>query len=207
MKVVITEAQYKVLVTEEFKNNVDSALKSSFDFAKDIVKTAEEQLKTSFQFLLTYGAGIGSLARPLSDYLNEKYTYLTNEEIAGLVVMALSMAYFQYKGEMKKPLEMLKLQGKLDELKDAIEKTKSIENRFVKILNQLGVYVYSVLDIPAYTFLLPVIPFIISFISDPSSSGDKLEMALNGLLNSSLITLSAATLKKVIDKIASSIKK
>lgn len=207
MKVVITEAQYKVLVTEEFKNNVDSALKSSFDFAKDIAKTAEEQLKTSFQFLLTYGAGIGSLARPLSDYLSEKYSYLTNEEIAGLVVMALSMAYFQYKGEMKKPLEMLKLQGKLDELKDAIEKTKSIENRFVKILNQLGVYVYSVLDIPAYTFLLPVIPFIISFISDPSSSGDKLEMALNGLLNSSLITLSAATLKKVIDKIARSIKK
>ena len=132
---------------------------------------------------------------------------LTQEEIAGLVVMAISIAYFQMKGEMKKPMEMLKLQGKLEELKDAIEKTKSIENRFVKILNQLGVYVYSVLDIPAYTFLLPVIPFIISFISDPSSSGDKLEMAVNGLLNSSLITLSAATLKKIIDKIASSIKK
>jgi len=207
MKVLITESQYKILVTEEFKNNIDSALKSSFDFTKDIVKIAEEQLKTSFQFLLTYGAGIGSLARPLSDYLREKYTYLTNEEIAGLVVMAISIAYFQMRGEMKKPMEMLKLQGKLNELKDAIEKTKSIENRFVKILNQLGIYVYSVLDIPAYTFLLPVIPFIISFISDPSSSGDKLEMALNGLLNSSLITISAATLKKVIDKIASSIKK
>jgi hypothetical protein len=207
MKVVLTESQYKILLSEQFKKDVDSILKSSYEFTKDIVKTAEQQLKTSFQFLLTYGAGIGSLARPLSEYLQGKYSYLTQEEIAGLVVMAISIAYFQMKGEMKKPMEMLKLQGKLEELKDAIEKTKSIENRFVKILNQLGVYVYSVLDIPAYTFLLPVIPFIISFISDPSSSGDKLEMAVNGLLNSSLITLSAATLKKIIDKIASSIKK
>jgi predicted PurR-regulated permease PerM len=120
--------------------------------------------------------------------------------------MALSIAYFQYKGEMKKPLEMLKLQGKLEELKDAIEKTKSIESRFTKILNQLGIYIYSVLDIPAYTFLLPVIPFIISFISNPSMSGDNLEMALNGLLNSSLITLSGATLKKVLEKLSSYVK-
>ena len=207
MKVLINESQYRVLLSEQFKEDVNSALKSSYDFAKDIVKTAEQQLKTSFQFLLTYGAGIGSLARPLAEYLNDKYTYLTNEEIAGLVVMALSMAYFQYKGEMKKPLEMLKLQGKLDELKDAIEKTKSIQNKFSKVLNQLGIYVYSILDIPAYTFLLPVIPFIISFISDPANSGDSLEMAVNGLLNSSLITLSAATIKKIIDKISDSIQK
>ena len=206
MKVVVSESQYKKLLVEEFKQDIDSALKSSYEFAKDIVKTAEQQLKTSFQFLLTYGAGIGSLARPLSEYLEGKYTTLTKEEIAGLAVMALSIAYFQYKGEMKKPLEMLKLQGKLDELKDAIEKTKSIESRFTKILNQLGIYVYSVLDIPAYTFLLPVIPFIISFISNPSMSGDHLEMALNGLLNSSLITLSGATLKKVLEKLSSYVK-
>jgi len=207
MKVVINEEQYRVLLSEQFKQDVDSALKSSYDFAKDVVKTAERQLKTSFQFLLTYGAGIGSLARPLSEYLQGKYTHLTKEEIAGLVVMALSLAYFQYKGEMKKPLEMLKLQGKLDELKDALEKTKSIQSKFSKILSQFGVYVYSVLDIPAYTFLLPVIPFIISFISDPANSGDKLEMAVNGLLNSSLITLSAAAIKKLIDKISDSIQK
>ena len=70
----------------------------------------------------------------------------------------------------------------------------------------MGIYVYSVLDIPAYTFLLPVIPFIISFISNPSMSGDHLEMALNGLLNSSLITLSGATLKKVLEKLSSYVK-
>ena len=58
MKVVVSESQYKKLLVEEFKQDIDSALKSSYEFAKDIVKTAEQQLKTSFQFLLTYGAGI-----------------------------------------------------------------------------------------------------------------------------------------------------
>jgi hypothetical protein len=37
-------------------------------------------------------------------------------------------------------------------------------------------------------------------------SGDNLEMALNGLLNSSLITLSGATLKKVLEKLSSYVK-
>ena len=50
MKVVLTESQYKILLSEQFKKDVDSILKSSYEFTKDIVKTAEQQLKTSFQF-------------------------------------------------------------------------------------------------------------------------------------------------------------
>lgn len=204
MKVIITERQYQTLLTEDFGNDIDSILKSSYEFTKEIVSEAEKQFKQSFQFLLTYGAGIGSLARPLNDYLQGKYLYLTSEEIAGLVVMAISMMYFQYKGELQKPLELLKLKGQIDELEDAINKSKEIDSRFRKVLGRLGVYVYNVLDIPAYTFLLPIMPMIIKFITDPLNTGNKIEIVLNGLLNSALITLSAATIRKILKKISNS---
>lgn len=202
MKVILTESQHRLLIVEDFKQNVDNILNSSYNFTKDIVNQASRQFKQSFQFLLTYGAGIGSLARPLFDYLEGKHTHLTKEEIAGLVVMAISMLYYQHKGELKKPLELIKLKGQVSELEDAIKKIKSVDSRFRNVLRQLGIYVYNVLDIPAYTFLLPVIPLIISFLTDPMNSGDKLEMALNGLLNSSLLTLSATTIRKILDKLS-----
>lgn len=204
MKVIITERQYQTLLTEDFGNDIDNILKNSYEFTKEIVSEAEKQFKQSFQFLLTYGAGIGSLARPLTDYLQGKYLYLTTEEIAGLVVMAISMIYFQHKGELQKPLELLKLKGQIDELEDTINKTKEIDSRFRKVLGRLGVYIYNVLDIPAYTFLLPIMPMIIKFITDPLNSGNKIEIVINGLLNSALITLSAASIRKILKKISNS---
>jgi len=87
-------------------------------------------------------------------------------------------------------------------LEDALSKAQSMDKRFRKLLRQLGIYVYNILDIPAYTFLLPVIPLIISFLTDPTNSGDKLEMAINGLLNSTLLTLSAATVRKILDRLS-----
>jgi len=202
MKVILTESQHRLLIAEDFKQSVDDILNNSYNFTKDIVSQAGKQLKQSFQFLLTYGAGIGSLARPLSDYLEGKYTYLTKEEIAGLVVMAISMLYYQHKGELKKPLELIKLKGQISELEDVLSKAQSMDKRFRKLLRQLGIYVYNILDVPAYTFLLPVIPLIISFLTDPTNSGDKLEMAINGLLNSTLLTLSAATVRKILDRLS-----
>jgi hypothetical protein len=202
MKIVLTESQYKQILVEDFRQSVDDVLQSSYNFTKDIVNQASRQLKQSFQFLLTYGAGIGSLARPLTEYLEGKYTYLTKEEIAGLAVMAISMLYYQHKGELQKPLQLIKLKGQISELEDAISKVKSVDNRFRNVLRQLGIYVYNILDIPAYTFLLPVVPLIISFLTDPANSGDKIEMALNGLLNSSLLTLSAATIRKILDRLS-----
>lgn len=202
MKVIITERQYQTLLTEDFGNDIDNILKNSYEFTKEIVTESEKQFKQSFQFLLTYGAGIGSLSRPLTDYLQGKYLYLTPEEIAGLVVMAISMVYFQHKGELQKPLQLLRLKGQIDELEDVLSKAKEIDGRFRKILDRIGVYIYNVLDIPAYTFLLPIMPMIIKFITDPLNSGNKIEIVINGLLASALITLSASTIRKILKKIS-----
>ena len=59
MKAIITEEQYRRVITESIKEDFEKKLEVAYCYGKDIVKDAQEQLGLSFKFLLTYGAGIG----------------------------------------------------------------------------------------------------------------------------------------------------
>lgn len=200
MKVVITEEQYKRVLTESFKSEVEDKLSSAYQFTKDVISGAQEQLGISFKFLLTYGAGIGSVIRPITDYLNGKYSTLTETEIQGLVIAALSIVFFNAKDYLK-IYKKTKEEGLLDELSDAVTFTQKIKDRLSRILDVLGVSVYTGLDIIAYSFLLPILPAILNVLQNPEMD----MVALEGLLSSSFITASAVVLKKIIEKLSEKI--
>ena len=91
MKVILTEEQYRMVITEGVKEHIENKLKQSYEFAKDVINGAQEQLGLSFRFLLTYGAGIGSVMRPVTDYLKGNYSGLSDTEIQGLAIAAISL--------------------------------------------------------------------------------------------------------------------
>ena len=200
MKVVITEEQYKRVLTESIKSEIEDRLGSAYDFAKDVIKGAQEQLGISFRFLLTYGAGIGSVIKPITDYLNGKNSSLTETEIQGLVIAAISIVFFNAKDYLK-IYKKNKEQGTLEELSDAVTYTQKLKDRLSRILDVLGVSVYTGLDIIAYSFLLPILPAILNVLQNPEMD----MVALEGLLSSSFITASAITLKKIIEKLSEKI--
>lgn len=200
MKVVITEEQYKRVLTESFKSEVEDKLSSAYQFTKDVIRGAQEQLGISFKFLLTYGAGIGSVIRPITDYLNGKYSTLTETEIQGLVIAALSIVFFNAKDYLK-IYKKTKEEGLLEELSDAVTFTQKIKDRLSRVLDVLGVSVYTGLDIIAYSFLLPILPAILNILQNPEMD----MVALEGLLSSSFITASAVVLKKIIEKLSEKI--
>ena len=200
MKVVITEEQYKRVLTESIKSEIEDRLGSAYNFAKDVIKGAQEQLGISFRFLLTYGAGIGSVIRPITEYLNGKYSGLSETEIQGLVIAAVSIVFFNAKDYLK-IYKKNKEQGTLEELSDAVTFTQKLKDRLSRILDVLGVSVYTGLDIIAYSFLLPILPAILNLLQNPEMD----VVALEGLLSSSFITASAITLKKIIEKLSEKI--
>lgn len=200
MKVVITEEQYKRVLTESIKSEIEDRLSSAYEFAKDVISGAQEQLNISFRFLLTYGAGIGSVIRPITEYLNGKYSGLSETEIQGLVIAAVSIVFFNAKDYLK-IYKKNKEQGTLEELSDAVTYTQKLKDRLSRILDVLGVSVYTGLDIIAYSFLLPILPAILNVLQNPEMD----MVALEGLLSSSFITASAVVLKKIIEKLSEKI--
>ena len=126
MKVVITEQQYKMVLNEKFDLKLNSIIDHLNKLTTKIVNDVKKQFKLSTRFALTYGAGIGALMNPVSQYLHNEFTGLEDWQISSLVIAALSIVYYQGEDymKMKKDIES---QGLDDELEAAVKKTISIK--------------------------------------------------------------------------------
>ena len=124
MKAIITEEQYRRVITESIKEDFEKKLEVAYGYGKDIVKDAQEQLGLSFKFLLTYGAGIGSLVSPIVDYLNGQYAGLSESEIHGLAVAAISIVFYNAKDYIK-IYNKMKKDGLIDEFSHTISYTQN----------------------------------------------------------------------------------
>jgi len=200
MQYILTEEQHQLILTEGFKDAVEGRLKKAYDFTKDVINKAGQQYGLSFRFLLTYGAGIGSIMPAITEYLNGQYPNLDESQIAGLAISAISLVFFNAKDYVK-IYKSMKNDGLIEELGDAVSFTEKLKDRVSRILDVLGMSLYQGLDIISYSFLLPILPALIQMLQDPEMD----MMALKGLLNSSYITASAVVIQKIIEKLSDKI--
>jgi len=70
MKVVLTESQFKKILLEGYKEQINNKLMGMHDFSRKVVNDAMTQLKFDFRFLVSYGAGIGAILQSVFEYLD-----------------------------------------------------------------------------------------------------------------------------------------
>ena len=200
MQYILTEEQHQLILTEGFKDAVEGRLKKAYDFTKDVIQKAGQQYGLSFRFLLTYGAGIGSIMPAITDYLNGQYPNLSESEVAGVALSAISLVFFNAKDYVK-IYKKMKEDGQIEELKSAVSFTEKLKDRVARILDVLGMSLYQGLDIISYSFLLPILPALLEMLQNPEMD----MIALKGMLNSSYITASAIVIQKIIEKLSGKI--
>ena len=200
MQYILTEEQHQLILTEGFKDAVEGRLKRAYDFTKDTIQKAGQQYSLSFRFLLTYGAGIGSIMPSITDYLNGQYPNLSESEVAGVALSAISLVFFNAKDYVK-IYKKMKEDGQIEELKSAVSFTEKLKDRVARILDVLGMSLYQGLDIISYSFLLPILPALLEMLQNPEMD----MIALKGMLNSSYITASAIVIQKIIEKLSGKI--
>jgi len=205
MKVLISETQYKRLLVESTKDKILSTTEKNFQSFLSILKTASAQLRDSFRFLVTYGAGIGALVGPVTQYLQQEYPTLNREQIAALFIMAISVVYFETQN-LKKSKEWITIRNLDDELESAVDYIQKLKNKVKNILNVSGASIYRSMDILSYTFLLPIFSSLLNLITNQEVSNDLMTDLFEPLVSSGLITLSGAAIKEFIDRIIEKIK-
>ena len=206
MNVIITESQYKTIISEKFNIELKSITNFYNNLVNKIIKDVKKQFGVSSRFALTYGAGIGALMKPVEEYLSGQFPNLEPWQISSLVIAAISVVYFTGKDymELKKDLEN---QGLTDELEVAIEKTESLKDKFADMLNILGLSIYTAKDILAYTFLLPVLGMIINVVTTFGIDSIQFTTLVNAILTSGLITTSGVVVRDVLQSVANKISK
>ena len=182
MKIIITEEQYKTILTE--------------NILKDILK----DFNISSGILFTFGAGMAALMGPVDRLLNNSGFSLSEKEI--LLLLITSIAIIIKDSESNKLLDEVKEKGLVEALNGVgeflINTKKLINNISSKVI---GV-TYSLLDILGFAFLLnPTMNILNDIISDENITSSDTNRLLSGASFAAVVYGLKSVMSKIKNKI------
>lgn len=201
MKVVLTEEQYRMILKEGFGERISNTLTRSNEFLKKVISDVKKQLGFDFRFLLTYGAGIGAILQSVFDYLEGNFQGLDQNQIAGLAIMAVAVVFYENK-DYSKQIDKLESENLGGEFKKTVRHTQRLKEKFVHLLNVLGLSVHRTSNILSYSFLVPLLSILISVVTDHGVNSDQFEMFVESLVTSAMIAIPGVAIRDVLSKAA-----
>ena len=182
MKIIITEEQYKTILTE--------------NILKDILK----DFNISSGILFTFGAGMAALMGPVDRLLNNSGFSLSEKEI--LLLLITSIAIIIKDSESNKLLDEVKEKGLVEALNGVgeflINTKKLINNISSKVI---GV-TYSLLDILGFALLLnPTMNIVNDIISDENITSSDTNRLLSGASFAAVVYGLKSVMSKIKNKI------
>lgn len=206
MNVIISESQYRTILNERYGGYFENIFKK---YSNKVIKTIDnvkKQYGINIRFALTYGSAIGALIPSIESYLNGEFPELLPGQISGLAITAIFVVFFSSKDyfELKKKIEN---DGLGNELSAAVNKVETIKDKFSDMLRILGLSIYTLKDMVAYTFLLPVLGALNSVITTYGVSSIQFDTLIESILTSGLITTSGVVAKDILMNVANAIEK
>ena len=200
MDVLLTESQYKKLLFEEKKSEIEKEFDKSKDVTFNIISDIKKQYGIDFTFALTWGATIGGFVGPIQRYLETTYTNLSSSDIT-LICFGIILTFFSSnKEKLQKVLKLIKEKGIITFFDRAIMKSYDLKDSFISFLESLNMTFSKTSNMLAYAFLVPLVPFL-KHISDMDMSDEEMMMLINGITHYSVVLVSSTILTQLISKI------
>ena len=197
MKITITEEQYKLILEESFVDKVKEKLEQFKNLTEKVISDLKQSYNFHIKFGLTYGAGIGAVIGPITNFLNGRYPEIDSHQINMLAVAAIMIVFFENK-EINKIEQKISEQNLENELAEAVNFTSFFSKKFSKFFNVLGASIHRASDIVSYAFLLPLLTEMYKLMSSGLGSLDY-ELISKSILYATGIMISSNLLKRMID--------
>lgn len=170
MKIILKESQYRKILIEERKISVKNKMKELEEFFLNLVENIKNQIGLDISFLMTWGATISGFAKPVSDFIQNKYEGISNDNLV-LMTVGLILTYYQSNKEMlKKVLNKIKEEGLVTEFESMLSVGERLRKTFVSFIESLAIPVLRYSNILAYTFIIPILGDLLSMVTnDPTS--------------------------------------
>ena len=207
MNLLITESQYKIVLTESTNSELKTILTSSIDYAKNLKKRVLKDFGLSFKFLLTWGSAIGGLGKPLEEFLRGEHPELSENDITKIMVAALAMIYYNNKEQVQDIYEDIKENGLLPVLKEVVVKGKMLMRVFNEFMKNLATMGHQFADIMSYTYLIPLVGYLDYIYKDESLGRQELNDIITRLLASGAFVVGGNMLKDILLKISKDVNK
>ena len=205
MNILLTEDQYKKILGESVSNDVKEKMVKSENLTKQIVRDSKQKFKLDSSFLLTWGAVLGGFMNPVVQFLNGKYPELTSTDIS-LISLGVIMTYFFSNIDKLRPvLDLIRKNGLVNEFDEALQKAGALKDAFVEFMRSLGVLISSVGNMLAYTFLIPLLPTLLTM-SQSGITEAKLQFLVKSIMGYVGLITSSTALQKIIEKMVNRFK-
>ena len=206
MEFLITESQLKTILTEQDKSKMTNDMKELYSFTENLVNRVKAIYGLNLKMLLTWGTSVGGLMTPLDEFIKTGNFNLTEEQGILILAAVASILFFENKRGISKLIEKIKEEGVLPQFEQILSKGQELKSAFVGFLNSINITIGSLMEVAAYSFLIPII-FDITAIAESSTNLRQSSLQIvERLLASGVIGLSGQALTVAIRKILKKLK-
>lgn len=200
MKVVISENQNKLLLTEGLSEKILKSYKSMGEFTEKVLKEAKTVTGLDFGFLLSWGSTLGGLMMPVTKFIEGEHPELTSLDLSLLVTGVMVTYYTSNKKALVKILSEIKERGLVDVFDKMLSAANNLKDTFLSFVESLNITMFKVSNMLAYTFLIPVLPQLYEM-AQMGFDQTTINQIIKRLLSYGVIIGSSIIVREVIRKI------
>lgn len=200
MKVVISENQNKLLLTEGLSEKILKSYKSMGEFTEKVLKEAKTVTGLDFGFLLSWGSTLGGLMMPVTKFIEGEHPELTSLDLSLLVTGVMVTYYTSNKKALVKILSEIKERGLVEVFDKMLSAANNLKDTFLSFVESLNITMFKVSNMLAYTFLIPVLPQLYEM-AQMGFDQTTINQIIKRLLSYGVIIGSSIIVREVIRKI------
>jgi len=202
MNYLITESQMQIILENSVREKLTENMKELNDFAKRVIEDVWIHNKLNFKFLLTWGASIGGMIGPLTEWVTGNIPDLSQQEVSLLVLGAVSQFYYDNERKIKTIHKKIKELGLESEFQVVSLKADELRNVFVEFLKSIGITTSNLINTMSYAFIIPILEDLYWLILGADNTQAIITLIGKRLLASGTMLVTGATLSLLIRKLA-----
>ena len=201
MKIIITEQQKRIIITESTGEELGNLIKQNTERVKEIINEAQNQIGMNLQFLLTWGAGIGGFMGPVEDFVRGKYPEIDESELVLILIGVIATYFVDNKKIVTKIYTKIYEDGLSGIFDRILKKTDTLRNTFIEFIDSLGLTFHKITNMLSYTFIIPILPMIYQMVEDGSTENVDLKQLAIRIISFTGLTLSGIVFKELLSKL------
>lgn len=205
--ILINESQKNRILLESNMGQFKELIKKNYELVKKILEDSSKQINMDLTFLITWGATIGGVVGPISEFVQGKFPELNDIQLSLILTGVIATYYYDNKDVMNKLYQKLNEEGIFSIFMKVIKKSDELVDAFLDFMGSLGITLHKVTNMISYAFIIPIIPMIYEMAMSGISDEKRISEIVIRTLSFGLITTTGIALKEIIIKIVKRFKR
>jgi hypothetical protein len=201
MDILITESQKSLLLTEGIAEALSEIYSGTKDYSADLYKRVMKKLGSNMGILLTFSAAIGGIIEPLESFLVGRFPELSEEQLLLILTAVVAIMWKENSKLIGELVDKVKEEGLSSKLFLALTKAHRLKNAFGEFITNSLKGVASSLDIMSYTYMIPLLGYIVMMYQGQEITPEQMELLGTRLSAIGGLTVSSEAIGKIVDTI------